>query len=48
MSLLCRDGSYRWTRWDTFADPDTELLYRVGVDLSEQKPVERAHVTVAT
>jgi PAS domain S-box-containing protein len=36
--LLCRDGRYRWTRWDTVADQDAELLYGVGVDIGDQKP----------
>lgn len=43
---LCRDGSYRWTRWDAIPDPDSELLYGVGVDVSDEKPVERTHVVV--
>jgi len=43
---LCRDGSYRWTRWDSVADRATERLYGVGIDISDEKPVERAHVVV--
>jgi PAS domain S-box-containing protein len=35
---LCRDGSFRWIRWDMLADPATELLYGVGVDVTDQKP----------
>jgi PAS domain S-box-containing protein len=47
--LLCRNGRYDWTRWDTAADPDTKLLYGVGADITAQKPhIEEAAVQVAT
>jgi PAS domain S-box-containing protein len=49
MRLLCRDGSYRWTRWDALADLDSELRYGVGVDISRRKlPVEEPCVLVGT
>jgi PAS domain S-box-containing protein len=46
--LLCRDGSYRWTRWDGVAVADEQLLYLVGMDISDQRPPEPHREVVAT
>jgi PAS domain S-box-containing protein len=33
--MLCRDGHYRWTRWNTRAIPQEQLLYTIAVDISD-------------
>lgn len=35
--MLCRDGLYRWVRWNTCAVPDRQLLCSVGVDISDTR-----------
>ncbi len=35
--MLGRDGSYRWTRWNTKTIPQDQLLYAVGIDISETR-----------
>jgi PAS domain S-box-containing protein len=44
--LLCRDGTYLWTRWHIVADPTSELIYGVGEDTSDEMPPvpDRVHV----
>lgn len=46
--MLCRDGSYRWTRWNAVNLAREKLVYAVGMDVSElHEPVpERAVVGV--
>jgi PAS domain S-box-containing protein len=46
--LLCRDGSYRWTRWDGVVVTDEQLLYLVGMDISDGRPPEPHREVVAT
>jgi PAS domain S-box-containing protein len=49
MRLLCRDGNYRWTQWDTVSDPATELVYGYGVDITAGKPpLKESRVSVGT
>lgn len=33
----CKDGSYRWLRWNASADLDHQLIYSVARDITEQK-----------
>ena len=34
---VCKDGSYRWFRWNARADFDRQLIYSVARDITEQK-----------
>jgi PAS domain S-box-containing protein len=34
---LCKDGSYRWFRWNAAADPARRRIYSVARDITEQK-----------
>jgi len=36
----CQDGSYRWIAWTAVPDPDEELIYMVGRDMTDHKQVE--------
>jgi PAS domain S-box-containing protein len=33
--MLCRDGHYKWIQWNTASDPEAQLYYSVGVDMSD-------------
>jgi PAS domain S-box-containing protein len=46
--VLCRDGSYRWTRWDGVPVASDQLVYLVGVDISDRCPPEPHRELVAT
>src|SRR5690348_2328645 len=46
--LLCRDGSYRWTRWDGVTVTADRLMYLVGMDVSDRHPPEPHREVVAT
>jgi PAS domain S-box-containing protein len=48
LRLLRRDGTYRWTRWDGVRVEDDQLLYLVGMDISDRRPPEPQRETVAT
>jgi PAS domain S-box-containing protein len=37
---LCRDGSFRWLRWNANAGRDEGLIYSVARDITAQKQVE--------
>ena len=37
---LCRDGSYRWFRWNAIADVEHELIYSLARDITESKRAE--------
>jgi len=37
---LCKNGFYRWLRWNATADLDHELIYSVARDITESKRVE--------
>ncbi|HTW20792.1 MAG TPA: PAS domain-containing protein [Mycobacteriales bacterium] len=37
--VLCRNGTFKWTRWSTVADEDANLLYGLGIDISDLKPL---------
>lgn len=34
---VCKDGSYRWFRWNARADLDRQLIYSVARDITESK-----------
>jgi PAS domain S-box-containing protein len=36
--MLGRDGRYRWTRWNTKTIPQEQLLYAIGIDISDARP----------
>lgn len=36
----CRDGSYRWLSWNSFALPEQKLIFAVCRDATEQKRVQ--------
>lgn len=36
----CRDGSYRWLRWNAIADMDHQLIYSVARDITQGKKLE--------
>ena len=46
--LLCRDGSYRWTRWNGATVTSDQLMYLVGIDISDRHPPEPHRELVAT
>jgi PAS domain S-box-containing protein len=48
LRALRRDGTCVWTRWQTVADPNSELIYGVGEDASGEMPHEQARVHVGT
>jgi len=33
--MLCRDGTYRWTRWNSRSSARAERLYSVGIDITD-------------
>ncbi len=40
--FLCKDGSYRYLRWNAALDTDKESFYGVGRDITESKQAEAA------
>jgi PAS domain S-box-containing protein len=38
---LCRDGSYRWFRWNARADIERKLIYSIARDITQQKQAEQ-------
>ena len=36
----CKDGSYRWFRWNATADMDRQLIYSLARDITESKRAE--------
>lgn len=40
----CKDGSYRWLLWSSYADIKRELLYGTAIDITERKKTEEALV----
>jgi PAS domain S-box-containing protein len=36
----CKDGSYRWFRWNAIADIEHELIYSAARDITETKRIE--------
>jgi PAS domain S-box-containing protein len=45
LRVLCRDGTWPWTRWQIVADPASELIYSIGEGTGEVSPGQgRAHV----
>jgi PAS domain S-box-containing protein len=46
--LLCRNGQYRWTRWDGVTIVDDQLMYLVGMDVSDRHAPEPHREVVAT
>jgi PAS domain S-box-containing protein len=39
---LCKDGSYRWLRWNATADLEHQVIYSVARDITESKQAEQA------
>jgi len=37
---LCRDGSYRWLRWNAAPDSGEQVIYSAARDITEQKKAE--------
>ena len=37
---VCKDGSYRWFRWNATADMNHQLIYSLARDITESKQVE--------
>ena len=37
---VCRDGSYRWFRWNAIADIEHELIYSAARDITDYKRIE--------
>ena len=37
---LCKNGSYRWFRWNARADLDQQLIYSAARDITESKQAE--------
>jgi hypothetical protein len=37
---LCKDGTYRWFRWNATADMDHQLIYSLARDITESKQAE--------
>lgn len=37
---MCKDGSYRWFRWNAIADMDHQLIYSLARDITESKRAE--------
>lgn len=37
---LCKDGSYRWLRWNAASDATTRVIYSVARDITESKRSE--------
>lgn len=37
---VCKDGSYRWFRWNAIADMDHQLIYSLARDITESKRAE--------
>jgi PAS domain S-box-containing protein len=33
--MLCRDGRYKWVRWNNGIDPERQLFYSAGIDISD-------------
>jgi PAS domain S-box-containing protein len=33
--MLCRNGRYKWVRWNTAIDPERGLFYSAGIDMSD-------------
>jgi PAS domain S-box-containing protein len=46
--MLCRNGSYRWTRWNAVNQPSDQLLYGVGLDITDLKPPVTDRTVVGT
>jgi PAS domain S-box-containing protein len=38
----CKDGSYKWLRWNATADVDNQLIYSVARDITERRQAEMA------
>jgi len=37
---VCKDGSYRWFRWNAIADMNHQLIYSLARDITESKKAE--------
>jgi len=46
--MLCRDGRYRWTRWNTAVVPEEQLFYGVGLDASDLMGPIEDHTAIGT
>lgn len=48
MRLLCSDGAYRWTCWNTCAFPRDQLLLGIGIDVTGSREHATERVQVGT
>lgn len=37
---LCKDGSFRWLRWNAAPDPNAKVIYSVARDITDSKQAE--------
>lgn len=37
---MCKDGSYRWLRWNAAPDPEQRVIYAVARDVTERREAE--------
>jgi PAS domain S-box-containing protein len=44
----CKDGTYRWFRWNAAADAPERLIYSVARDITEQKAAEEERERLLT
>jgi PAS domain S-box-containing protein len=45
---LCRDGSYKWLRWNAAPDSGNEVIYSVARDITEAKRAEAEREKLVT
>lgn len=45
---LCKDGSYRWLRWNAAPDSDHKVIYSVARDVTEHKRAEEERERLVT
>ena len=43
---LCKDGSYKWLRWNATADLEHQVIYSVAHDITQRKQAEEERETL--